>query len=332
MVLEESDVITEDLITFLEGTELGTNGTKYTHLDLRKRIFEADHPTSFSLKRNQRIIANVTFCVRDFAFYVRYFAFHPRFQSDSRSQRKRNVRSGLEQSIEGVFKKLEDQKELPFYAYVDADNSRSQHMSSRFGFSPYTGIVSRTFSRLYIPKTSGISFSSDWDEIAERVKKEYGHYDGYFNNHVQKPPFVLLKDVHGTIEAYAKFTLVKWKFHRLPGPFGGLLVSILPYIPFLRRLIQPKAHVFLCPDIVSHGIDSKQLERLFSAALALYKVNSIIWFVDPNDTVYDKVKDNLRWGLLDRIIGTKKVNVMVRNAKRPYSSKTPFFVNSFDLI
>ena len=148
MVLEESDVITEDLITFLEGTELGTNGTKYTHLDLRKRIYEADHPTSFSLKRNHRIIANVTFCVRDFAFYVRYFAFHPQFQSNARSERKRDVRSSLEQSIERVFKKLEDQKELPFYAYIDADNSRSQNMSNRFGFSPYSRIVSRTFSRL----------------------------------------------------------------------------------------------------------------------------------------------------------------------------------------
>ena len=332
MVLEESDVITEDLITFLEGTELGTNGAKYTHLDLRARISEADHPTSFSLKRNQHIIANVTFCVRNFAFYVRYFAFHPRFQSDSRRERKRNVRSGLEQSIEAVFKKLEDQKQLPFYAYIDADNSRSQHMSKRFGFSPYAGIVSRTFSRLQTKKMSGISFSSDWDEIAERVRNDYGHYDGYFDTHIQKPPFVLLKDVHGTIEAYAKFTLVKWKFHRLPGPFGGLLVSILPYIPFLRRLIKPKAHFFLCPDIISHGVDSNQLEKLFSAALALYNVNSIIWFVDPNDQVYHNVKDKLRWGILDRIIGTKKVNVMVRNAKVAYSSKRPFFVNAFDLI
>ena len=332
MVLEESDVITEDLITFLEGTELGTNGTKYTHLDLRKRIYEADHPTSFSLKRNQRIIANVTFCVRDFAFYVRYFAFHPQFQSNARSERKRDVRSSLEQSIEGVFKKLEDQKELPFYAYIDTDNSRSQNMSNRFGFSPYSGIVSRTFSRLYPRKMNGVSFSSDWNEIAERVKKEYGHYDGYFNNHVQKPPFVILRDAHGTIEAYAKFTLVKWKFHRLPGLFGGLLVSLLPYIPILRRMIKPKSHTFLCPDIISHGMDPKQLEQLFSAALALYKVNSIIWFVDPNDEVYHKVKENLSWGILDRIIGTKKVDVMVRNAKRPYSSKRPFFVNSFDLI
>lgn len=58
MVLEESAVITEDIITFLEGTELGTNGAKYTHLDIRDRIIEVDRPISFTLKRNQGIIAD----------------------------------------------------------------------------------------------------------------------------------------------------------------------------------------------------------------------------------------------------------------------------------
>ena len=332
MLLEESAVITEDLITFLEGTELGTNGAKYTHLDIRERILETDHPISFSLKRNQGIIANVTFCVRDFALYVRYFAFHSRFQSGSKIERKRNTHSEVEQQIEGFFKKLGDQKGLPFYAYIDADNSRSQHMSKRFGFIPYTGIISRTFSRLYPKKMDGVSFSSDWDAIAERVKKDYGNYDGYFDTHIQKSPFVVLKNGDGDVEAYAKFNLVQWRIHSLPGAFGSLLVKVLPYIPLLRRLIKPKSHYFLCPDIISHGTNTRKLQQLFSGALALYKVNSIIWFVDPNDHVYRGVKDNLNWGILDRIIGTKNVSVVMRNAKATYSSEKPFFVSSFDLI
>jgi hypothetical protein len=332
MVLEESAVITEDIITFLEGTELGTNGAKYTHLDIRDRIIEVDRPISFTLKRNQGIIANVTFCVRDFALYVRYFAFHPRFQSTSKKEKTRNPHSVLAQNIEHVFKKLEAQRELPFYAYIDAENSRSQQMSQRFGFKPYTEILSRTFSRLHPIKVKGMSLSCEWSELVNRVKEDYGYYDGYYDAHFQKPPFVVLRDTHGAIKAYAKFTLVKWKFHRLPGAFGDLLVKALPYIPFLRRLINPKAHFFLCPDIISSGLDAQQLEELFSAALCLYKVNSIIWFVDPNDSTYDKVKDNMSWGALDRIIGTKKVNVMVRNAQKSYSSKRPFFVSSFDLV
>ena len=332
MELEESDVITEDLVSFLEGTELGTNGARYTHVDIRKRIFEADRPISFALKRNGHMIANVTFCVRDFAFYVRYFAFHPRFQSDSRTDRKRDGRSILEQSIEDVFKNLGAQKELPFYAYIEADNSRSQQMSKRFGFSPYTAIISRTFSRLYPRKMKGVSMSSDWNEIAALVKKDYSHYDAYFDTHIRKGPFVVLRNAHGDVDAYAKFNLVEWKIHSLPGRFGSIWVKALPFIPFLRKLIKPKAHLFLCPDIVSHHVDAKKLERFFSAALALYKANSIIWFVDPNDVVYEKVKNRFSWGILDRIIGAKRVNVVMRNANSSYSIKRPFFVSAFDLI
>jgi len=332
MELEESDVITEDLVSFLEGTELGTNGARYTHIGLRKRIFEADQPKSFSLKRNGNMIANVTFCVRDFALYVRYFAFHPRFQSDSRPERKRNSRSLLELSIEDVFKNLGAQKDVPFYAYIDADNSRSQQMSTRFGFSPYTGIISRTFSRLYPRKMNGVSLSSDWTEIAGLVKNDYSHYDMYFDTHIQKGPFVVLRNRLGDIEAYAKFNVVEWKIHSLPGRYGNLWVKALPFIPILRKLIKPKAHLFLCPDIVSQDIDAMKLERFFSAALALYKANSIIWFLDPNDPVYQKVKDRISWGILDRIIGTKKVNVVMRNANSSYSVERPFFVSAFDLI
>ena len=41
--------------------ELGTNGARYIHLDTKERIKEADNPVSYSLNRNGRIIANVTF-------------------------------------------------------------------------------------------------------------------------------------------------------------------------------------------------------------------------------------------------------------------------------
>ena len=55
-------------------------------------------------------------------------------------------------------------------------------------------------------------------------------------------------------------------------------------------------------------------------------------FLDPNYPVYQKVKDRISWGILDRIIGTKKVNVVMRNANSSYSVERPFFVSAFDLI
>ena len=54
MKLVSSDTISENLIELLSGVELGTNGAKYVHLDIKERIKEADHPLSFSLERNNR--------------------------------------------------------------------------------------------------------------------------------------------------------------------------------------------------------------------------------------------------------------------------------------
>ena len=114
MVLEESTEISEELICFLEGTELGTNGAKYTHLDVRKRIHQTDNPKSYSLKRNATIMANVTFCIRDFAYYVRYFAFHPVYQRTSGMKARNRPNSVLQQRIQHVFDTMNTEKALPF--------------------------------------------------------------------------------------------------------------------------------------------------------------------------------------------------------------------------
>ena len=80
MKLVSSNTISEDLVELLSGVELGTNGAKYVHLDIKERIKEADNPLSFSLERNNRLIANITFCERDTGYYLRYFAFSRHFR------------------------------------------------------------------------------------------------------------------------------------------------------------------------------------------------------------------------------------------------------------
>ena len=90
MKLVSSDTISENLIELLSGVELGTNGAKYVHLDIKERIKQADNPLSFSLERNNRLIANITFCVREKGYYLRYFAFASAFQSRGNKKNHRN--------------------------------------------------------------------------------------------------------------------------------------------------------------------------------------------------------------------------------------------------
>jgi len=75
---------TPELIQFLERTILGTNGARYQHLNTAQRIKELDNPLHISLIRNEKIIANITFCRRGKNWYIRYFAFDMVFQSTSK--------------------------------------------------------------------------------------------------------------------------------------------------------------------------------------------------------------------------------------------------------
>ncbi len=335
MKLVSSDKISEDLIELLSGIELGTNGAKYVHLDIKERIKEADNPLSFSLQRNNRLIGNITFCERDTGYYLRYFAFSKTFQSQNtqKTTTKRKT-SQLEEEISGVFQDLISNKPaLPLYAYIDYDNDRSRLFSERFGFENYSDLVSRTYSRINPKKNENITLIDDWNSIAGEIKDAYGSDEFYHEEHIKKGPYLVLNDDNGVLIACAKFSKVHWRIISLPGRFGSFLVKVLPVIPFLNRLIKPTNHFFLVPDIVLTKNNSAQdIERLFDSALNLFKVNSLIWFIDPNKSIYKEQRKRIKWGILDKILGEKKVAVVTRNHKSQYSTKRPVFVSAFDLI
>ncbi len=335
MKLISSEYISENLIEFLEGTELGTNGARYVHLDIRNRIKQVDHPISHSLVRNQNLIGNITFCRRKVGYYLRYFAFSRIFQNKSAKKlKKKSVSSFFEKKIESVFKELISQKpNLPMYAYIDSENERSQLFAERFGFSHYTEIVSRTYSRYRPRKNQKASLLEDWKTLQVMVEAEYSDNEFYHPFHIRKGPYVVIKNENDQIVSFAKFTKVHWKIKRLPGRFGGFFVKAIPYVPVLNKMFRPSDHYFLVPDIVfTRNKTSKEIESLFNSALNLYNVSSLIWFVDPNQSIYSKTKNKTSWGFLDKILGEKKVTLVCRNKSSVYSGIRPVFVSGFDLV
>ena len=127
MQFEQTDHISPDLIGLFENTVLGTNGAKYKHLDVAQSVSHTDYPLSFSLRRREQLIANITFCKRPFGLYLRYFAFDKRFQSKGKA--RMNPKSQIKKEIENVFKDITARypgSQAYCYAYIDAKNIRSK--------------------------------------------------------------------------------------------------------------------------------------------------------------------------------------------------------------
>lgn len=319
-----------ELILLLKHTTLGTNGAKYKNLDIEERILLADHPNSFSLKRSNNIIANITFCNRPHGHYLRYFAFDKRFQGAG--EKKSNVNnSRIKEKIEYVFKQLESQDGKICYAYIDPRNTRSKWMSEQFGFKTYGTISTQAFSRFYPKSSNRLKVISDFSLISDLVRKQYGEHQYYFETQSAIPDFLTIQNENAEILALAKFTKVHWEISRLPGKYGALLTKLIPHIPFLNKLINPKLHAFIVPEIVCVPSNNKEhLEELFSSALAHYKVYSLLWWVDVKDAIYQQFQKKVKWGLLNKIIGVAPVDIVVRGDFK--GNKAPFFICAFDMI
>jgi hypothetical protein len=331
MKFEQTDHISPDLIRLFENTVLGTNGAKYKHLDVAQSVAHTDHPLSFSLRRREQLIANITFCKRPFGLYLRYFAFDKRFQSKGKA--RMNPKSQIKQEIENVFKDITASNpgsQDYCYAYIDAKNVRSKWMSETFGFQTKAYLATQSFSRVFPKAAANLREETISDQVYQIIESNYSHYSAYFTHFFEKGTVHTLFDAKGKRLAFAQFHKVRWEIQRLPGKLGGLQVKLLPYIPFINKLIQPKEHTFLVPEIVCNPSgDIKDVERLFEAVLAKEKLHSMLWWNDTRDQLYRKTTKQFRWGLLHQIIGVAKVDVVVRGN---YEPKEPIFIAAFDMV
>lgn len=328
---------TEEIISLLEQTTLGTNGAKYRHLDTRKRIQEADQPLFLTLERNERVLGNVTFCRRGPNWYIRYFAFSSFLQAGENPKKEHKGSSQLKQQLSAFFSEVLEGESFDhvdrMYAYIEPRNNRSKWMGQTFGFEKVATLSTQSFSRIYPKKTLRLHIAHTWHEIASVVEDTYENHRFYFEEFISKPPYYVLKNDKGEVLAAARITRVNWQIVRLPGKAGKMLTKLIPYIPFLTKLIHPSDHRFLVPDAVYlKENDSKLLEELFSGILFEEKQNVILWWMDQQDPLYLSIRSKVHWGMLHRLVGITPVDVMERRAPGVSVGSGPVFVTAFDMV
>lgn len=317
---------------------MGTNGAHYRHLDTRQRIHEADNALHLSMGRNDRVIGNVTFCRRGNSWYVRYFAVDKVLQATGK--KKSSSTSGrLKQELRTFFNHvLSEEKPFgdvqSFYAYIDPNNEKSLWMSETFGFKSIANIATQTFSRVRLPKSTLVTKITDWEEVRRTLQNHFSNQQYYFDAHLQKGPFYVIRDDNGEIVAFAKVTRASWVIERLPGKNGAWLPKIIPFIPGLRRIIKPKNHTFVVPEAVYvKDNDPAALEQLFEGILKCENEHLILWWVDEKAPLYKDVKQTMKWGILNKLVGVNNAQLMVKhNDLYQPDYSTPVYTCGFDFV
>lgn len=330
---------TESIIRLLEKVTFGTEGAHYRHLDTREKIKVVDAPLFYTLERGEKAIGNITLCERETDWYLRYFAFEPILQGAGK-KRSTGKSNRLKQEVQTFFDRLfqgefSPHKARSVYAYIDPKNQKSLWMSEAFGFAKVRTVATQSFSRIKPKLSTRFVTNIMWEDVSELIGENCRDHSYFHTVQVKKGPFFGLRNESGELIAFLKITLAEWEISRLPGKAGGLTVKLLPYIPWLNRLIRPADHRFIVPDSVwVKDNDPKVLMELFESVLAHEKQNLMLWWIDKEEPIYTKVKSSVKWGLLHKVIGVSDVDLVVKaskNVENEVRSKV-HFVSGYDFV
>jgi hypothetical protein len=177
-------------------------------------------------------------------------------------------------------------------------------------------VITQTFSRVKPTGEHRIEKCENWSIVEPLLRAAHGSTEYFFTAQSSKPPFYVIRDENSEIIACCKVNRARWKIERLPGRLGGVLVKLIPWIPFLRKIIRPSDHQFIVPDslyVKDNATDV--LNQLFEGILHEEGLNLIIWWVYEKDNLYTATAHKMRWGVMDKLIGRTKGKVVVKGKR-----------------
>jgi len=328
-LIKHSTTATNEVIDLLSDISIGTDGAKYSHLHTPKKINTLYRPHFFYLSRHQKALANVTICERPIyiknqlidSFYIRYFAFAPTIQRGSFKSKKTNKTTFFDTYLKTLFStsnlNLEQPEYQPslFWAYIDPHNNRSLNMGARFGFKTIGYFKTYGFSRFYPKLSKNVSRikTSEQTEIKSKIKAFYKDYALFSDVHLFKNNDYFVLKNQGKIVAGVQTHNVHWRIDALPGLKGKLAVKLLPYIPFVNRIINPKSYQFLAVEGL-FWIDGykHQLQELLEGVLAIQQKNSLLMWFDDADYKMVNAIESLNLGLIQKIKTDNSIEIVAK--------------------
>lgn len=301
--------LSDEIVQFLENTAFGSKDNLYRHFYIRE--FVAHTPrTEFYLLRNheKELMGLVAFCRRTFmgsppyeGAYIRYFASSPKIRG------KKLISRFSKEFMQWV--RREQRTPLVLFGSIEGRNKASRAIADHLGFEPFAPFKTMGFSR-FRPRMKGevhpVS-AEEWKELLPKLTAFYSNHafwgQDYLN--VDGDYYVLKKD--GKIVCGAQVHKAHWVVEKMMGFVGKYVLPVIPFVPFLRSIFNPRAFHFLNFEgvYVEKGQEASLID-LFESLLHIKKYHSaLIWF-DERDPLYQALVNIGKLGLLSRF--TKNAN------------------------
>lgn len=332
--------INDEIKALLSSMKWGTNGPIYQKIKNSEKDDNIHQPHFLLLRNATDLIGMCTVSERPMRFgseeirsyYLQHFSVKKEYQGKKYSQL---LIGQARHYFETVIPK-------PFigYAYIEGSNIRSQKAAKFIGYEAVRNFQTILFSRMFPQKQGNVRRykSSEKSMILQKLQDFYKNYGFvHFTNTFHHDNYFVLEQDGDLIAGVQAFP-VAWKILEMPGFAGKLIMNVVPHIPLVNRLFNPKSHQFLVFDsIFCESGKEAELIQLLEAVLAELSVYSALLWLDKADDLFKKLDNLKKWGILDKVEGKLPVTAIAKihglpDTKIETFKQMPMYIAGFDSI
>jgi len=351
---------TGDILDLLDNTILGTSGgIRYRLLDTAEKIKAIPEIYFLSLRKFNRLLGTIGFVRRQFSFrdetyiayYLRYFSIKSPMSTAKRKKsrrydtiikkKKRNIlKEQAEEFMVNAHKYLRtaDGQKTVLYAYIEQENQRSMEMSTRMGYETVRILTNEYFSRVFPKRDPAVERLSGAEKSQMRgeISSFYGDFTFFTEESLFYKESYFVYHLDGKIVAGVQATPVEWEIKTMPGITGWIFQTLVPFLPFLRRLFNPGRFRFVSLDAIyyKHGYELL-LIPLFESVLAIQGVRTAVTWHDSESPVLKTIRKLHRLGVFRKLTSPRPADIRMRfigfsDEEKERFYQYPSYVIAFD--
>jgi hypothetical protein len=333
------NAIPEKAAKFLDQIAWGNSGTVYEHKNTAEHVRLLHQPALISAEHKGEMWCTVVFCNtpvqcgehRYNCYYARYFAAAVQVRGNGMVPRLTvKVMQGIQENVSD---------KTIFYACVEKSNITSSKILQYAGYREIGLIKTQGFSRFFPRKQDLEPLQPDErEDMLMLLKEQYReHALVQFNSLFMHGQYFVMRE-SGRIVAGCQFHRVHWVVQSMRGRSGKMIVNLVPRIPLLRKLFNPKKFEFLAFEgiYVLPGYE-KHLARLFEGLLAQENLHSALYWMAEKCPIRKRIQAGISAGLLHSFVKDADSNIMAsfhRMSDDAISEvcSSPIYASAFDFI
>lgn len=333
--------IPKEALHFLDSIAWGNEGAIYEHRNTEEHIKLIKNPVLLAIFEGDKIRATAVFSMTTVTTnneqfncnYIRYFA-------SSKEIRGKGVMKKFSIKVMELIREKEKRKTI-YFACIERANKSSYKVVESAGYHPLGTVKTVGFSRFFPKKNKNISqiiLKEEKKEVLQLLEKTYENYsltqfDALFLNNNY---FVIREN--GQIVAGCQYHRAHWVINNMKGFTGKIVMNIVPSIPVLNKLFNPKKFEFLAFEGLYFKPGYEQhLYNLFEALLAKENLKSSMFWLGNTCPIRKKILEKGKLGMIHSFIKNSDVEIMasfknIDSSKIERLKSKPIFASAFDYI